>query len=102
MGSRPTLGHMPEIYSLMSDEELIREYENYLLPRLALSGETFKPQPSQLDVLRRENVELRERLLKLTELLAEREPRGSLPLPLSPSKAERLSKASEAEITPNG
>lgn len=46
MGSKPTLGHMPDIYSLMSNPELIQEYETYLMPRLALSGETFKPQPN--------------------------------------------------------
>lgn len=47
MGSKPTLGHMPEIYSLMSDTELIQEYETHLMPRLALTGETFKHQSNQ-------------------------------------------------------
>jgi hypothetical protein len=72
MGSKPTLGHMPEIYSLMSDHELINEYETYRMPRLTLSGETVKPQPSQLEHLRKENAELREQLLKLTKLLTEK------------------------------
>lgn len=72
MGSKPTLGHMPEIYSLMSDHELIQEYETYLMPGLELSGETFKAQPSQLEQLRRENAELKEQLIRLSKLLTER------------------------------
>jgi hypothetical protein len=69
MGSKPTLGHMPNIYSLLSDSELIREYEAHLMPRLALSGEPFEPQPNQLEQLRRENAELKEQLSKLTKFL---------------------------------
>jgi hypothetical protein len=72
MGSEPTLGHMPDIYSLLSDSELIQEYETYLMPRLVLSGETTKPQVDQLEQLRRENTELKEQLLKLTKLITER------------------------------
>ena len=72
MGSKPTLGHMPEIYSLLTDRELITEYETYLMPRLALSGETFKPKPSELDELRRDNAELKDQLLKLTKLLTDK------------------------------
>ncbi|MDV3293730.1 MAG: hypothetical protein LYZ70_05615 [Nitrososphaerales archaeon] len=71
MGSKPTLGHMPEIYSLMENRELINEYETYLMPRLALTGETFKAQPNQLEQLRRENSELKDQLIKLTRLLTE-------------------------------
>ena len=33
MGSKPTLGHMPDIYSLLSDRELVSEYENAIIPR---------------------------------------------------------------------
>lgn len=72
MGSKPTLGHMPDIYSLMSNTELIQEYETYLMPRLALSGEMVKPQLNQLEQLRRENAELKDQLLKLTKLITER------------------------------
>ncbi len=42
MGSKPMLGHMPDIYSLLSNTELIKEYETYLMPRLALTGQTSK------------------------------------------------------------
>ncbi len=72
MGSKPTLGHMPDIYSLISNAELIREYEIYLMPRLALSGESFRPQSNQLEQLIRENTELKEQLLKLAKLVADR------------------------------
>lgn len=72
MGSKPTLRHMPETYSLMSDHELINEYETHLMPRLALSGETVKPQLNQLEQLRRQNTELTEQILRLTKLLTER------------------------------
>jgi hypothetical protein len=72
MGSKPTLGHMPDIYSLLSDRELVSEYENEIIPRLELTGQETKPRTSQLDQLRRENAELKEQLLKLTKLLTER------------------------------
>jgi hypothetical protein len=71
MGSKPTLGHMPSIYSLMQDTELISEYETQLMPRLALTGEA-KAKPSQLEQLKQENAELKEQLMKLTKLLTEK------------------------------
>jgi hypothetical protein len=71
MGSKPTLGHMPDIYSLLSNMELVQEYETHLMPRLALTGET-KTQPNLTEELRRENSELKEQLLKLTKLLTEK------------------------------
>ena len=71
MGSKPTLGHMPSVYSLIQDTELIAEYETQLMPRLALTGET-KAQPNQLAQLRQENAELKEQLLRLTKLLTEK------------------------------
>lgn len=71
MGSKPTLGHMPSIYSLMQNTELITEYETQLMPRLALTGET-KAQPNQTEKLKQENAELKEQLLKLTKLLTEK------------------------------
>jgi hypothetical protein len=72
MGSKPKLGHMPEIYSLLSDRELVHEYETYLLPCLALSGDSYRPQSSKLEILKRENAELKEQLAKLARLLTER------------------------------
>jgi hypothetical protein len=72
MGSKPTLGHMPDVYSLLTNSELIQEYETHLMPRLALSGETVKPQSNQLEQLKRENAELKEQLLKLAKLITER------------------------------
>ena len=72
MGSKPTLGHMPDIYSLLSDRELIQEYENEILPRLALDGQEAKAKLSELQQLKQENAELKEQLLNLTRLLSER------------------------------
>lgn len=68
MGSKPTHGHMPDIYSLMSDTELIQEYETHLMARLALTGET-----NQLATrsLAQENKELKEQILQLTKLLTQ-------------------------------
>jgi len=72
MGSRPTVGHIPQIYSLLNDRELVEEYETQLMPKLALSGETTKPQASKPAQLQKENQELKEQLLKLTKLLTEK------------------------------
>ena len=70
MGSRPTVGHIPTIYSLLDDREFVEEYEKHILPRLTL-GETGN-MPSETEQLRKENAELKEQLLKLTKLLSER------------------------------
>jgi hypothetical protein len=72
MGSKPTLGHMPDIYSLLSDRELVNEYQNEIIPRLELSGEDQRPQTTQLEALIKENAELKEQLFKLTKLLTEK------------------------------
>jgi len=46
MGSKPTVGHMPELYSLLTNRELIEEYETYLMPKLTLSCEqSIQPKP---------------------------------------------------------
>jgi hypothetical protein len=70
MGSTPTFGHIPTIYSLLDDREFIKEYEEHILPRLTL-GET-RTTPSETEKLQRENQELKEQLLKLTKLLTEK------------------------------
>ena len=67
MGSKPTLGHMPDIYSLLSNTELIQEYEAHLRPRLALTGEE-KPASK---TLAQENKELKEQILQLTKFLTQ-------------------------------
>lgn len=72
MGPRPTLGHMPDTYSLLSDPEPIQECEAYLMPRLDLSGETIKPQVSTQEELGRENAKLKGQLLRLTKLITQR------------------------------
>ena len=72
MGCKPTLGHMPDIYSLLSNRELVTEYENEIVPRLELTGQEIKPRTSELDQLRRENAELKERLIQLTTVFTER------------------------------
>jgi hypothetical protein len=71
MGSKPKLGHLPDIYSLLSNKELITEYESQLMPRLNLSGETPTAHPDQLTQLLAENQELKEQIIKLTKLLTE-------------------------------
>jgi hypothetical protein len=63
---------MPDIYSLLSDKELIREYEEQIFPRLALDGNETKTAPSETQQLLAENQELKEQLLKLTKLLTEK------------------------------
>jgi hypothetical protein len=72
MGSRPTLGHMPNIYSLLSNKEVVQEYETEILPRLALDGNEAKTTSSENQQLREENRELKQQLLKLTKLLTEK------------------------------
>jgi hypothetical protein len=42
MGDKPSYGHRPRIYSLRSDEQLAKEWETHLLPRLDLSGRNFE------------------------------------------------------------
>ena len=69
MGSKPSYGHKPDIYSLRSDEQLAKEWETHLLPRLDLSGRSFQIPTNDLA---KENVELKEQLIKLTKLLTER------------------------------
>jgi len=72
MGVTPKFGHMPLIYSLGLETEIIKEYETFLAPLLSLTGETCNPRPSELDNLRRDNADLKEQLLKLTRLLADK------------------------------
>jgi hypothetical protein len=72
MGDKPTLGHMPDIYSLSTNTELVQEYEEHLAPGLSLTEETTKPQTDRLAQLQKENQELKEQLLKLTKLLTEK------------------------------
>lgn|GEM_PF-350380 len=80
MGARPGHGHRPDIYSLRSDEQLAKEWEIHLLPRLNLSGGAIQPPDN---VLAEENRELKEQVVKLTKLLTKkltqppREPMGS-------------------------
>lgn len=72
MGVTPKFGHMPLIYSLGLEEEIIREYERFLAPQLGLGCQPAQPEPSELDKLRRDNAELREQVLKLTRLLTDK------------------------------
>ena len=68
MGAKPSYGHRPDIYSLRSDEQLAKEWEAHLLPRLNLSGTTYQ-QPS--NDLAKENAELKGQILKLMRSLLE-------------------------------
>jgi hypothetical protein len=69
MGAKPSYGHRPDIYSLRSDEQLAKEWETHLLPRLDLSRRPFQQQNNDLT---KENQELKEQILKLTKLLTEK------------------------------
>ena len=69
MGAKPTYGHRPDIYSLRSDEQLAKEWETHLQSRLSLSGQSLQAPTSDLA---KENAELKEQLLKLAKLLAEK------------------------------
>ena len=66
MGAKPSYGHRPDIYSLRSDEQLAKEWENYLLPQLGLSGKPTQPPSNNLA---EENAELKEQILRLIKLL---------------------------------
>jgi hypothetical protein len=70
MGEQPKLGHMPSIYSLMQDREILEEYEKEILPRLTLISQ--KTPPTETEQLRQENAELEKQLLTLTKLLTEK------------------------------
>jgi hypothetical protein len=72
MGVTPKFGHMPLIYSLGLESEIIKEYETFLAPSLGLTGQTCNPQPSELDSLGRDNAELKEQLLRLTRFLTDK------------------------------
>ena len=70
MGSTPTVGHIPTIYSLLDDREFIEEYEKHILPRLTLGEAAITV--SETEQLRKENSELKEQLFKLSKLLTEK------------------------------
>jgi hypothetical protein len=72
MGCRPTHGHMPDIYSLMDNHELIAEYENYLAPRLALdSAANLQDNQSEIQRLQVTIAEQAEQIKNLTWLLSQ-------------------------------
>jgi len=71
-GVKPRFGHMPEIYSLNSDDELVAEYETYLAPKLSLTGEIPASKPTEIEQLRKQNAQLTEQILKLTALLTQK------------------------------
>ena len=71
LGEKPKVGHMPDIYSLMTNQQVINEYEQYLAPRLNLTKDNATAKPSEIEQLRTENNELRERLDNITKLLSQ-------------------------------
>jgi hypothetical protein len=68
-GVKPKFGHMPEIYSLNLDNQLVSEYETYLQPKLSLTGEIPTSKATELEQLRQQNAQLTDQILKLTSLL---------------------------------
>jgi len=71
LGEKPKVGHMPDIYSLMTNQRVINEYEQYLAPKLSLTEDNANTKPSELEQLKNENKELRERLDNITKLLGQ-------------------------------
>lgn len=71
MGDKPKFGHIPDIYSLMGQQKIIEDYEQFLAPRLKLGRRQVKSE-STAQRLERENLELRTRLDKLLSLLEAR------------------------------
>ncbi len=71
MGCKPTYGHMPDIYSLMDDHELIAEYETHLAPPLNLNNTPPIQAPSETEQLRRTIAEQNETIKNLTKLLTQ-------------------------------
>jgi hypothetical protein len=71
MGDRPQVGHIPSIYSLMEDHETIKEYEEYLAPRLKL-GERKTRTESKEARLERKIEELMEQNARLLDLLSKK------------------------------
>lgn len=75
MGSQKQTGHCAENYSLEDYSELVEEYDRYLASLLDLSKtspEVELAKPTELDKLLRENAELKDQLLKLTQLLTQK------------------------------
>ncbi|MDG6988472.1 MAG: hypothetical protein JRN21_04010 [Nitrososphaerota archaeon] len=78
-GHKQKIGHQAHHYDPEDDPDLIREYDRYLAPYLGLwntrdpdeTKDPFKTSP-ELEQLRKENLELKEQILKLTKLLTER------------------------------
>jgi hypothetical protein len=72
MGVTPKFGHMPLIYSLGLEAEIIKKYEAFLAPQLNLTGEIPTYKPTELEQLRQQNADLRDQILKLTHILTQK------------------------------
>jgi hypothetical protein len=72
MGVTPKFGHMPLIYSLGLEAEVIKEYGAFLAPQLSLTGEIPALKPNELEQLKQQNAQLTEQILKLTALLTQK------------------------------
>jgi hypothetical protein len=71
MGDTPPIGHLPTIYELMENKETVKQYEEFLAPRLKLGQRLTKSEPMAHN-LEKENAELRRRLDRLIGLFEEK------------------------------
>jgi len=69
-GCKPTHGHMPDIYSMSTDRQIINEYEQFLAPKLTLRNTETIQTESEVSSLRRQLAEQSEQIKNLTKLLA--------------------------------
>ena len=68
MGDKPKFGHIPDVYSLVEQQKIVEDYEQFLCPRLKL-GQKLAKSESRAQKLERENLELKARLDKLLAIL---------------------------------
>lgn len=95
MGDKPSYGHGADTYTLEDFNELVCEYDKYLAPSLSIGG-TEKPyehvqpsgNPSEIDQVRKENLELKEQILALNRLLIEKISGTALLPSLTPAPAD--------------
>jgi len=77
MGDKQSYGHEAGTYTLEDFSELVKEYDRHLAPFLSIENPQEPDEAgiplkgNQLELLQQENAQLKEQLLKLTQLLAQ-------------------------------
>ena len=70
-GCKPSHGHMPDIYSMSTDLQIIHEYQQFLFPKLTLRNTDTIASESETSKLRRQLAEQAEQINNLTKLLSQ-------------------------------